>query len=134
MMRARLSLEPAIAREAAVNASAEAVQKIITARDAAVSATSWNAYESNDDAFHRAIAEVTGNVLLYSLYEHLNQVHRAVAWGQVIRKTENPPYDHPSFIEHDQILAAIDARNPIAAYDCMRNHLNTVSSRLFGEP
>ncbi|MBX2884069.1 MAG: GntR family transcriptional regulator, partial [Granulosicoccus sp.] len=33
MMRARLALEPAIAREAAANASAEALQKILSARD-----------------------------------------------------------------------------------------------------
>jgi len=134
MMRARLALEPAIAREAAANASHSALQKIVIARDNAASASTWKAYENADDAFHKAVADATGNVLLCSLYEHLNQVQRTVAWAKVVRKTEHPPSDHPSFAEHNEILAAIDARNPIAAYDSMRNHLKTVSTRLFGEP
>ncbi|MFK7997034.1 MAG: FadR/GntR family transcriptional regulator [Granulosicoccus sp.] len=133
MMRARLSLEPALAREAAANASSDAVNKIVDARDRAVLATSWAAYEANDDQFHRCIAEATGNVLLLSLYDHLNQVHRTVAWRQVIRKVSAPPRDHSSFTEHDQILEAINARDPVAAQNCMRNHLNSVSTRLFGD-
>lgn len=133
MMRARLSLEPAIAREAAANASAGAVRRIRDARNRAVSATTWDGYEANDDAFHRAVAEATGNVLLRSLYDHLNQVHRAVAWGQVVRKTESPPRGHSSFAEHDLILAAIEARDPVAAHSGMRDHLNSVSNRLFGD-
>ena len=133
MMRARLSLEPAIAREAAANASADAMSAIVEARDRSLSASSWDAYESNDDAFHRSLAQATGNVLLESLYQHLNQVHRAVAWGQVIRNSEKPPADHPSFKEHDLILAAVDARDPVAAHTRMREHLNSVSARCFGE-
>lgn len=133
MMRARLSLEPAITREAAANASAEAVRGIRDARDRAVSATTWDAYEAADDAFHRAVAEATGNVLLRSLYEHLNQVHRAVTWRQVVRKSDAPPREHTSFAEHDSILAAIEARDPVAAHSSMRNHLNSVSARLFGD-
>lgn len=133
MMRARLLLEPAIAREAAANASSEAVSKIFEARDRAVSATSWKAYEANDDEFHRCVAQATGNILLLSLYDHLNQVHRTVAWRQVVRKTPTPPIEHPSFIEHDLIVEAIEARDPVAAQASMKSHLNSVSARLFGE-
>lgn len=133
MMRARLSLEPAIAREAAANASSEAVRKIIEARDQTIAATSWKAYEFSDDGFHRCVAEATGNVLLLSLYDHLNQVHRTVAWGQVVRNTSIPPRDHSSFAEHNLILDAIDARDPVAAQSSMRKHLNSVSARLFGD-
>ncbi len=133
MMRARLSLEPAIAREAAINASSDAFEKIIEARDQALAASSWEIYEAKDDAFHRSIADATGNVLLRSLYDHLNQVHRAVAWGQVVRKTERPAAAHASFAEHDRIVDAINARDPVAAHGSMRAHLNTVSARLFGD-
>lgn len=133
MMRARLTLEPAIAREAAVNASTEAVSRIIKERDAAVAAITWKSYEASDDAFHRSIAEATGNVLLLSLHDHLNQVHRTVAWRQVIRDTQRPPREHTSFAEHELIVAAISARDPVAAHDGMRDHLKSVSSRLFGD-
>lgn len=133
MMRARLSLEPAIAREAAANASTEAVDRVREARDRAVSATTWDVYEINDDAFHRSVAEATGNVLLLSLYDHLNQVHRAVAWRKVVRMSEAPSREHPSFAEHDAILKAIEARDVLAAHAGMRGHLNSVSARLFAD-
>jgi len=133
MMRARLSLEPAIAREAAVNASAESVNKICDARDRAVAASSWDSYEESDDALHRCVAESTGNILLLSLFDHLNQVRRAVAWRQVVRKTDRPSRQHPSFTEHDLLVAAIEARDPVAAHSAMRAHLSSVSKRLYGD-
>ena len=54
MMRARLAIEPAIAREAAINASAEALARMRVARERAQAAASWRAYEVQDDAFHRS--------------------------------------------------------------------------------
>ena len=131
LMRGRLSLEPAIAREAAANASAEALFQIQTARDRAVAATNWDSYEAADDEFHQKIAEATGNVLLLSLFDHLNRVRRAVSWNSVIRESDRPPRDHASFAEHDKIVAAIEARDPPAAHDTKRDHLNSVGGRLF---
>ncbi len=133
MMRARLALEPAVAREAAINASSESVARIGLSRDRAARAASWEEYEARDDVFHRAVAEATGNVLLLSLFDQLNQVRRAVAWNTVVRKQPHPPADHSSFAEHDRIAAAIDARDPGGAYTAMRDHLGSVSARLFGE-
>lgn len=133
MMRARLSLEPAIAREAAINASEDAVNRIMAARDAAKDAPDWDTYEAKDDALHRTIAEATGNILLLELFDQLNQVRRAVAWESVVRTSQRPPRDHLSFAEHDRITAAIAARNPTEAHAAMREHLGSVSARLFGE-
>lgn len=133
MMRARLSLEPAIAREAAMNATDADVRKILDARDGAREAENWDTYEAEDDLLHRVIAEATGNVLLLDLFEQLNQVRRAVAWNSVVRATERPPYDHSSFAEHDRIAAAISARNPVEAHAAMKEHLGSVSARLFDE-
>jgi len=72
-------------------------------------------------------------VLLVSLFDHLNQVRRAVAWRQVVRHTDKPTRSHTSFTEHDQILDAIVQRDPAAAHDAMRDHLKSVSNRLFGD-
>lgn len=133
LMRARLSLEPALAREAAVNASEHSVSHLKEARDRAANAETWDAYEAEDDAFHRAIAEASENVLLLSLFDHLNGVRRAVAWNTVVRTSARPPKDHSSFGEHNRILAAISERNPSAAHAAMRDHLGSVSARLFAE-
>lgn len=132
-MRARLSLEPAIAREAALHASEEAVRRLKHSRDLATEAPSWDEYEAQDDNFHRVLAEATDNVLLLSLFDHLNAVRRAVAWNMVVRSSVRPPRTHSSFAEHDTIVAAIVARDPKAAHDAMRAHLGSVTARLFGE-
>lgn len=134
LTRARLALEPAIAREAALNATAQAVVAVKLARDRALHTKTWDDYEAQDDAFHRAVAEATGNVLLLSLFDHLNAVKRAVAWNTVVRSSDSPSQDHPSFADHDAICAAIEARDQAAAQAAMRNHLASVSARLFGEP
>ena len=132
-MRARLCIEPAIAREAAINASKEAVTRIMAAKNKAVNAATWTEYEEQDDLFHRAVAEAADNILLLTLFDQLNQVRRAVAWGNVVRETTRPPADHKSFAEHERLAAAIEARDPNAAADAMRTHIGSVSARLFGE-
>lgn len=133
MMRARLSLEPALAREAAMNAADDAVARLKLAGERAEAAPNWEEYEAQDDEFHRSIAEATGNALLLAMYDQLNQVHRAVAWRNVVRETRRPPRDHTSFAEHNAIAAAIEARDPAAAHAAMRTHLGSVAARLFGE-
>ena len=133
MMRARLTIEPAIAREAAVNASGKAMMKMQSAMERAHTAPNWGDYETQDDNFHRSIAEASDNLLLLALFDQLNQVRRAVAWGSVTRQTKRPPESHSSFVEHEGVAAAIKARNPDAAYDAMRRHLRSVSKRLFEE-
>jgi len=133
MMRARLAIEPAIAREAAMNASGEALSRMYYAMEQTHSASDWNLYEKQDDEFHRAIAEASDNLLLLALFDQLHLVHRAVAWGSVIRQTAKPTRNHSSFIEHEAIASAISQRNPSAAHEAMRKHLRSVSGRLFEE-
>lgn len=134
MMRARIAIEPAIAREAAINASAGALATIKRIAEDAENAGTWDDYEAQDDRFHRAIAEATDNPLLLTLFDQLNQVRRAVAWSAVVRDNNRPPASHTSFAEHREVLAAIENRDAARAQDAMRRHLASVSSRLFGEP
>lgn len=133
MMRARLAIEPAIAREAAVNASGETLRKMQLAIERAKAATTWKDYETQDDVFHRTVAEASDNLLLLTLFDQLNEVRRAVAWGSVTRESAHPSPDHSSFAEHDAIAAAIASRDPAAAQEAMRRHLGSVARRLFGE-
>jgi DNA-binding FadR family transcriptional regulator len=133
MMRARLCIEPAIAREAAINASREAIIRMKLARDRAASAPTWADYEAQDDLFHRSIAEASDNELLLALFDQLSQVHRVVAWSSVVRSSERPSAGHSSFTEHENITAAIETRDPGAAHEAMRRHIGSVSARLFGE-
>jgi DNA-binding FadR family transcriptional regulator len=133
MIRARLAIEPAIAREAAINASAEAIARMRLAMQRARAAASWREYEAHDDAFHRSLAEASDNLPLLAIFDQLNAVRRAVAWGSVERQSPRPPAGHASFAEHERIAEAIEARDPEAAHAAMRVHLRSVAARLFGE-
>lgn len=133
MMRARLTIEPAIAKEAAVNASGEAITRMHLALERSHSASNWELYERQDDLFHRAIAEASDNLLLLNLFDQLNSVRRAVAWGNVVRQNPKPTTNHASFRQHEEIAKAIADRRPAEAYTAMRNHLHSVSERLFEE-
>ncbi len=133
MMRARLCIEPAIAREAAINASGEALSAISAAIDGARAAASWSEYERQDDKFHRAVAEASDNPLLIAVFDDVVRVKRKVAWGSVTRENSRPPLHHSSFAEHDAIYEAIVEHDPEAAFQEMRKHLNSVSARLFGD-
>lgn len=133
MMRARLAIEPAIAKEAAINASGAGLTQMKVAMGRAHAASTWQDYETQDDIFHRTIAEASDNLLLLALFDQLNVVRRAVAWGSVVRQSVKPAADHLSFREHEAISAAIEKRDPDLAYEAMRIHLRSVAARLFGE-
>ena len=133
MVRARLCIEPALAGEAALNASAESIQRMRIAQERASAATNWEDYETQDDLFHSAIAEASDNLLLVGLFDQLNRVRRAVAFGVVTRDTPRPSESHSSFAEHEDIARAIEERDRTGAQDAMRRHLNSVSKRLFEE-
>jgi DNA-binding FadR family transcriptional regulator len=133
MVRARLCIEPAIASEAALNASADKIAQMRLALERASAASNWEDYEAQDDLFHRAVAEATDNLLLLGLFDQLNTVRRGVAFGVVKRATPRPSPDHLSFSEHERIADAIERRDRIAAQEAMRKHLQSVSRRLFEE-
>lgn len=132
VLRARGALEPAIAREAALHASASAIAKLRLTVDRAMEAATWREYEALDTEFHRQIAESSGSTTLLALFDQLNVLRRMVTWGRMVRSTTRPPADHSSFAEHARIIDAIAIRDPEAAQIAMRAHIRTVENRLLG--
>ena len=128
-MRARAVFEPAVAREAALHASAAAISKLRLLADRSRRCASWREYEVLDADFHRGLAEAAASPTLLALFDQLNTVRRMVSVGQAKRAGPRPPDTHPSFGEHDAILDAIAARDAEAAEIAMRTHLLTVANR-----
>ena len=130
VMRTRLLIEPILAREAALHAT----QDHLDAMEACIlrnrAAESWRQYETTDNEFHRLIAQATGNRLLLALFDALNAVRRAVAWGLLRPGDHKPPQTHHSFEEHDRILAAIRLRDLDGAAQAMQSHLRAVQQKL----
>lgn len=130
VMRARSLVEPLLAGEAALHATAEDIAEMHQCLSGARRAESWRHYENWDNRLHRAVAESAGNVVLLALFDQLNAIRRTVVWGRLRPGIERPPADHHSFADHDAIVAAIEDRDADAATRAMRRHLDIVHRRL----
>jgi DNA-binding FadR family transcriptional regulator len=130
VMRARLVIEPLLAREAALNATGSDIAELQLCLKGAREAETWRRYETWDNRLHRTVAEAARNTVLVALFDTLNAVRRAVVWGRLRENTQRPPADHHSFAEHDAIVAAIAERDLNGAETAMRRHLQTVERNL----
>lgn len=130
VMQARLLIEPMLASEAALNATAAHLDDIRRCIRASKEAVTWRQYENCDNRLHRTVAEASGNTVLTALFDQLNAVRRAVVWGRLRDQTTCPPADHHSFVEHDRLLAALTERDREAAHRAMLDHLLTVQGNL----
>jgi GntR family transcriptional regulator, transcriptional repressor for pyruvate dehydrogenase complex len=134
VMRTRLLIEPAIAREAALHASPDNVFEMRACLDGAKRAKSWRHYENWDNSLHTAIARATGNSLVLALFGAMNTVRRAVVWGQLRPNIVKPPRNHHSFAEHEGIVQAIEDRDLEEAAGAMSRHLISVQKNILETP
>lgn len=130
VMRARIKVEPMLAFEAALNASATHLDELRRCIKISREAGSWRKYETCDNIFHKTVAEATGNRVLIALFDQLNLVRRAVVWGRGRDRAEGPPTDHHSYLEHQRVIDAIANRDPVAAQAAMLDHLRAVEAGL----
>ena len=130
VMRTRLLFEPMIAREAALNATADDIADLRKCLHGTREAKTWRFYESWDNRLHRTIAHATNNGFLLSMFDTLNTVRRTVSWGRLRPTNQRPAADHHSFEEHDRIVDAIEDRDLKAAENAMRGHLVNVARGL----
>ena len=130
VMRARLVIEPELAREAALHHTADDIEALKTCLTGARGVETWRQYESWDNRFHRAIAQAAHNALLLAVFDTVNAVRRTVVWGRLRDADPHPPADHHSFAEHAAIVAAIEERDLAAAANRMRLHLRHVQTLL----
>lgn len=130
VMRARLIIEPEIAREAALHATLDDIAAMRQSLARTREATTWRQYETFDNLLHRQIAEASRNNVLLGLFDVLNAVRRTVVWGRLRSDGSRPPDDHHSFADHDRIVQAIADRDLADAAAAMRAHLRQVERRL----
>jgi DNA-binding FadR family transcriptional regulator len=130
LMRARLIIEPEIARAAALTATPMHIAEMRTCQTRTREAATWRQYESWDNRLHRTVAEATQNTPLLGLFDTLNALRRAVTWGRLRSTPVKPSPDHHSFAEHEAIIAAIENRDMGGAAAAMRIHLQSVERNL----
>jgi DNA-binding FadR family transcriptional regulator len=129
VIAARLVIEPELARLAALSGTRFDFDEITACNRRCEDAGDWRSYEAWDNNLHHALAKATHNKLLVHLFDIVNVVRRSTVWGQP-RTSVRPPRDHRSFTEHDAIVAAVLARDALAASQAMRDHLVSVRDRV----
>jgi DNA-binding FadR family transcriptional regulator len=129
-LEARMAVEPALARLAALRATQADIDKLFEAADASADAKDPVSYEKADAAFHRRIASAARNPLLVTIFEAVLYVASDRSWRHG-RETAHCINNQARYAAaHRKIAAAIGERNPILAEDAMRAHLASVQQRL----
>lgn len=123
MLEIRLLLEPAAARRAAERATASQVDELrrlleeMAALEEGDGPTTYGAFGVRDAAFHDLVALSGGNELVR---EALARLHTHVHLFRLVYDTQ---VTNLAKFEHDEILAAIAARDPDQAAYAMRQHI-----------
>jgi len=131
VVEVRRALEGEIAALAAVRARRPDIMAIRQARDAIDLATAAGGDGVNEDlAFHRSIAQASGNPQFTLLLGFLEQYLR-----DAVRVTRDNEERHAGFAdqvraEHDAIFIAIEAGDPVAARAAATEHMVQAARRL----
>lgn len=86
-----------------------------------------------DREFHLTLAEVTGNAVLTRLVAELFDERHSPISAKISSRFENTRTWKVALKEHEAILAAVEARDPIAAQVAMRAHLKASALRWVGD-
>lgn len=123
MVEIRLLLEPAAARKAAEHATGEQVKQLrqmlddMAGLEEGGGPLAYGAFGLRDAAFHDLLAQSAGNQVVR---EALARLHTHV---HLFRLNHDNEVTFLAMGEHDEILAAIAARDPDAAAYAMRQHI-----------
>lgn len=130
LMTARYVLEPAIAATAASHASTHDIQMLVQSYEHSHNARSYPEWEQGDSQFHEMLATATHNRLLQHFSQVLTAARLQTQWGRLRRVA----LDHATRMhysqQHQDIVEAIQQRDPAKAADAMRTHLSTVRQSL----
>lgn len=129
-LEARMAIEPALARLAALRATPADLDKLFEAADASAGARDPVSYEKADAAFHRRIAIAARNPVLVTIFDAVLYVASDRSWRHG-RETAHCINNQARYAAaHRRIAAAVSERNPALAEDAMRAHLASVQQRL----
>ena len=138
VLRARAFVESAVAEEAARLAKPEDIARLdaVLAEVDAGGALNVERWVALDRSFHRAVAEILGNVVLLRTVGELFDQRINPYFAQLARHLENDATWRAAHEEHMAIRDAIAAHQPERARAAMREHLELSHQRFardFGE-
>jgi DNA-binding FadR family transcriptional regulator len=130
IMEVRMSLEPSIARLAALRATPSEIEHMNTCYRRCVSADTPEIYERWDSALHTTIAEASHNLLLIAVFNTINALRTDATWGQLRQNSRMRAHQKHYSEQHAAIIKAITNRDPGAAAERMSEHIATIRQRV----
>ena len=127
LMDVRRMFEPAVARVAATRISEEdlaELQRILEAQRRKLK--SGRSAIAEDTAFHQVLARATHNRVIVSIMNTLNDL--LVESRKLTLKQKGRPVR--SIVGHEAVVAALRRRDPHAAAEAMRDHINQIADIL----
>lgn len=136
LLEARKVLEPEIAAAAARSADAADVARLRDAVAEGRRAVDRAACEIADDAFHRALAQVSGNAVLIGVLRFLSGARRRAPWqrdwDRTCRRIGAGEFRGLHSDQHAAIVDAVAAGASKEARAAMRHHLDTIEAAMSG--
>jgi DNA-binding FadR family transcriptional regulator len=133
IMEARMAIEPALARMAAIRASQrdiDEMERYLGTMRETDDAAQWLVL---DHQLHRAIGTSAGNALMLALYEIAHDYRDKELWARLRTAILTPERMKTLNEQHAAVVAAIRDRNPQQAVQCMLQHLRSVRDRTLGD-
>jgi DNA-binding FadR family transcriptional regulator len=134
LMEVCLWLEPTLARIAAMRANRmeiDGLRYLLNRSEPIRDPVTWDLW---DIRLHRAIAEITHNGLMLSLFDSINAVRDEAAWARMRSEATTPERFEELRGQHGVIVDAIASHDPRAAETAMRRHLISVQDALLLSP
>jgi DNA-binding FadR family transcriptional regulator len=130
VLEVRLSIEPTLARLAAVRASKCDIERLAQLANATDRAATPDAYEKADVAFHRYIATTARNALFLGVFDAMMAAIDGVSWHGV-RETSHCSKNKAIYAGfHRDIADAVAKRDFMRAEDLMVSHLKHVQEHV----
>ena len=133
LIEARLAVEPAMTRLAALHASTRDLDTMERALEQLeLVADDQDQFTRLDSEFHLGIARCSRNPLLYRLYQQINTVRAHAQWEQmkqiILSKAKMELYNR----QHRLIFSALRQRDVPGAAELIAAHLETARQDLLG--
>jgi DNA-binding FadR family transcriptional regulator len=131
VIEVRLAIEPVMTRLAAFRASQAEIDKLVAIAGETRAAGDSARYEEADMRFHRTIAEVARNALFLAVFDTLHASQRDSGWRRLGENAHCFKRQSVYADFHQEISAAIAARQGEKAESLMQRHLSDVQRYIY---
>ena len=130
VMEVRLRLEPQLAQLAALRATDADIVRMRHALSRLNATKDADGRELWDSAFHREIARAAGNKFFLTIFDAMDRARNDDTWRGLRESVRSFANLAQTTQQHDDIVAAIAAHDPVKAGAAMRIHLMSLHNRI----